>query len=224
MNKRLLELYINKVLKGRLVIHGLILIPEIIDGKLFWILENPNDISYSRFAVKNLIEQSLEDFFNLTTDPFSQLKFGRRKDIEKNLINLSSDIKELYISSKLRNEIKNEMREEVTVKFGEYMFTVQGFHYSLTSYHEEVTFETDMMIKKIENLSTGETLDKKQIEKLLEKIHNDDYQMDLYEVVSWHIGKLIYRSPTIFDQEESYFRDYVTFYDINKNLYEFDWG
>jgi len=222
MNKKLLELYVNKFIKGELNLYGLILTPEIIDGKLFWILENPNDISYSRFAVKNLIEQSLEDFFKFVGDPFSG--FARRKEIEKNLINFAYKIDDLYISPKLRNEIESEMREEVTVKFGEFMFTVQGFHYYLTSYHEEVTLETDMMIKKIENLSTGDTLVKKQIEKLLEQIHKDDYQMDLYETVSWHIGKLIYRSPTIFDQEESYFRDYVTFYDINKNRYEFDWG
>lgn len=228
MDIRLVKLYVEKFIKGKLNFHDITLIPTIEEkgGRVLinWEMENPNNISYTRYAVKNFIEGSLEEFFNVTGYEVDSPLGNRRGWIRKNYINMDDSIQDIYISSKMERTIEDKLREEVIVGFGNYQLKVEGFDYQINSYHEELTVEISMMILEVVYKKLDAVLNEEEIKKFLSKVFNDGSEPDLYDALSWHISSVLYHSPTIFDQEEMYMRDLVTFFDENKDIIDFDWN
>ena len=228
MDIRLVKLYVEKFIKGKLNFHDITLIPTIEEkgGRVLinWEMENPNNISYTRFAVRNFIEASLEEFFNVTGYEVDSPLGNRRGWIRKNYINMDDSIQDIYISSKMQRTIEDKLREEVVVGFGNYQLKVEGFDYDISSYHEELTVEISMMILEVVYKKLDAVLNEEEVKQFLSKVFSDGSEQDLYDALSWHISSVLYHSPTIFDQDEMYMRDLVTFFDENKDIIEFNWG
>lgn len=228
MDIRLVKLYVEKFIKGKLNFHDITLIPTIEEkgGRVLinWEMENPNNISYTRFAVKNFIEASLEEFFNVTGYEVDSPLGNRRGLIRKNYINMDDSIDEVYISSEMERTIEDKLREEAMIGYGNYQIKAKGFDYYISSYHEELTFEASMMILEIFNKKLNKVLDEEEIKKFLENVFQNGDEQELYDILTWHISSILYRSPTIFDQDEMYMRDLVSFFDENKDIIDFNWG
>jgi hypothetical protein len=64
VSEKLIKLYYNK-LKKPTIIHGLVLHPFIIDDRIIWEVENPNDVSYSSTVVEGHLEEMLYEFLEL---------------------------------------------------------------------------------------------------------------------------------------------------------------
>jgi len=56
--------YYNK-LKKPTIIHGLVLHPFIVDDRIIWEVENPNDVSYSSTVIEGHLEEMLYEFLEL---------------------------------------------------------------------------------------------------------------------------------------------------------------
>ena len=64
VSERLIKLYYNK-LKKPTIINGLVLHPFIVDDRIIWEVENPNDVSYSSTVVEGHLEEMLYEFLEL---------------------------------------------------------------------------------------------------------------------------------------------------------------
>lgn len=228
MDKRLIELYVNKYIKGKLNFHGIFLIPTINEENnivtISWEMENPNNISYTRFAVKNFIEGSLEEFFSVIGYTVDAPMGNRRGLIITRYIKLGDSIDELYISSEMERTLEDKLRKEVMIGFGNYQIKAKGFDYDVICYHEELTLDVSMMILEMFNKKLNKVLDEEEIKEFLENVFQNGDESDLYDILTWHISNILYLSPTIFEQDEMYIRDLVSFFDENKDIIEFNWG
>ena len=228
MDKRLIELYVNKFLKGNLNFHGINLIPTINEENnivtISWEMENPNKISYTRFATKNFIEASLEEFFDIIGHTVDAPLGNRRGLIRTRYIKLDDSIDDIYISSEMERTLEDKLREEVMIGFGNYQIKAEGFDYYVSSYHEELTLEVSMMILEMFIKKLNKVLDEEEIKEFLGNVFQNGDEMELYDILTWHISNILYLSPTIFEQDEMYIRDLVSFFDENKDIIEFNWG
>lgn len=64
VSEKLIKLYYNK-LKKPTIIHGLVLHPFIVDDRIIWEVENPNDVSYSSTVIEGHLEEMLYEFLEL---------------------------------------------------------------------------------------------------------------------------------------------------------------
>ena len=228
MDIRLVKLYVEKFIKGKLNFHDITLIPTIEEkgGRvtIIWEMENPNNISYTRYAVKNFIEASLEEFFNVTGYEVDSPLGGRRGLIRNRYVILDNSIDDVYISSEMEITLEDKLRKEVMIGFGNYRIKTKGFDYDVSSYHEELTLDVSMMILEMFNKKLNKVLDEEEIKEFLGNVFQNGDESDLYDILTWHISNILYLSPTIFDQDEMYMRDLVSFFDENKDIIEFNWG
>lgn len=225
MDNRLVEIYIKKFIKGQIDFDGIILTPRIDkenfkEYRIFWSFSNPNDVSYSEFAIIGRIEQTLEEYFELIGDPFAAI-YNRRRIVRERYINFEDNLENIYLSPKLQRNIEDKLVDEVFIKLRHIQFKVKGFDYYASAYHEEISFETSMMVYDVVDTKTNKVLDEKEIVDFFNNIYEDGDEQDLYDTVNSHISDLLFRLPTIYDKEESYLRDTVTFYDENKDIYSF---
>lgn len=228
MDIKLLKIYIEKFIKKKLNFHGIFLIPtinEVVDvPRISWKMENPNNISYTRFAVKNFIETSLEEFFSLVGYNVDTQMSTRRAVIRNRYIILDYSIDDVYISPEMERTLEDKIREEVTIGFGNYQIKSKGFDCHISSYHEEITLDVSMMILEMFNKKLNKVLDEEEIKKFLGNVFQNADEQELYDILTWHISSILYNSPTIFDQDEMYMRDLVSFFDENKDIIDFNWG
>jgi hypothetical protein len=64
VSQRLIKLYYDK-LKKPTIMHGLVLHPFMVDNKLKWEVENPNDVSFASNVVEGHLEEMLYNFLRL---------------------------------------------------------------------------------------------------------------------------------------------------------------
>lgn len=226
MDNKLVEIYVKKFIKGQIDFDGIILTPRIDkenfkEYRIFWSMSNPNDVSYTEFAIRGRIEQTLEEYFELIGDPFAANIHNRRRIVRERYINFEDNIEDIYLSPKLQRNIEDKLVDEVVIKFGNLQFKVKGFDYYVSAYHEEISFETSMMVYDVVDTKTNKVLDEKEIADSFNKIYENADEQYLYDTVNGHISDLLFRLPTIYDNEESYLRDVASFYDENKDRYTY---
>jgi len=64
VSERLIKIYYDK-LKKPTILNGLVLHPFMVDNKIKWEVENPNDVSYSSNVVEGHLEEMLHKFLTL---------------------------------------------------------------------------------------------------------------------------------------------------------------
>lgn len=223
ISNKLLELYVKKYLKGELNFNGIILTPKINDEnnpiRITWKIENPNDVSYTYLAIRNHIEDSLTNFFELTSTSNIRLRsnIGRYIHFE----NLPDNI---HLSKSLRKKIEQNLKEIKKTKFDNIELTHRGLktenNYYITSYHEEISVELSLTILKAVNLKTGKELTLEEIEEWYTNLYNSDSTMDFNDYISDSIFYDLYATPTIYDRDESYIVTQTSLYDIYGDLIE----
>lgn len=226
MDKRILEIYINKYIKGKLDFDGIYLIPEIQDNKIYWNVENPNDLSYTRFAIKLKIEDSVESFLELIGDAFLKKTGNRRGEISKNFINFYKGLDSFYLSKNFITKLEKEIRKKKNKQYHYerdkgWSFTCQGFDYDIYVNYEEVTLEVKVILDNVKDVNTGEPVSTEQIEVVLNELNESGDIVDMSEVICREEFDLIYQEDRIYDKEESYLRVYCIFFDRRKDIYNY---
>jgi hypothetical protein len=64
VSQRLIKLYYDK-LKKPTIMHGLVLHPFMVDNKIKWEVENPNDVSFASNVIEGHLEEMLYNFLRL---------------------------------------------------------------------------------------------------------------------------------------------------------------
>lgn len=222
---KLLKLYVDRYLKGKIDFDGLYIIPHLNeDNKISWTIENPNDLSYSLYPIKVKIRETFNDFLRMIGVPFSE-KTTEHMEIRQlygSLVKLHN-IENIYLSKKDGEKLKREIFKERKIKFSDYdtvyELTCQGFEYEVMAYHEEIRLEAYVKILELKNLKTDEILDRKDTEKLLEEIYESGDIRELSDNVLAIPSNILYNNERIFDQGEGYLITDCTFFDRLKRQY-----
>ena len=106
VSQRLIKLYYNK-LKKPTIIYGLVLHPFMIDDKIRWEYENPNDVSFSTNVVEGHLEEMLHDFLSLAgLATITNANYGLDwSQLSKDYCRLSKE--DVYVSKNTKNKINN---------------------------------------------------------------------------------------------------------------------
>lgn len=115
VSQRLIKLYYNK-LKKPTIIHGLVLHPFMVDNKIKWEYENPNDVSFATTVVEGYIEEVLQVF--LSSVGFATITNANNgldwRELSRNYCRLTED--DVYIGKDLRNKINQQCDRLNTIK------------------------------------------------------------------------------------------------------------
>ena len=108
VSERLIKLYYEK-LKKPTIIYGLVLHPFMVDNKIKWEVENPNDVSFSSDVVEGHLEEMLHDFLTLAglasiTHVNNGLDWSQ---LSRDYCKLTKS--DVYISEKTRNKINDSL-------------------------------------------------------------------------------------------------------------------
>lgn len=221
---KLLQLYVDRYLKGKIDFDGLYIIPNLKeDNKISWTLENPNDLSYSLYPIKVKIRETFKDFLRMIGVPFS-LQTTEHMEIRQLYGSLVyKNIENIYLSKKDGEKLKREIFKERKIKFNDYdtvyELTCQGFEYEVMAYHEEIRLEAHVKIHELKNLKTDEILDRKDTEKFLEEIYESGDIRELSDNVLAIPSNILYNNERIYDQGEGYLITDCTFFDRLKRQY-----
>ena len=111
VSERLIKLYYNK-LKKPTIIYGLVLHPFMIDDKIRWEYENPNDISFASTVVEGHLEEMLHDFLTLAglTNVYPTNSGLNWTELSINYCKLTKS--DVYINKEIRNKV-NEAFENL---------------------------------------------------------------------------------------------------------------
>jgi hypothetical protein len=118
VSEKLIKLYYNK-LKKPTIINGLVLHPFLLNNKIKWEVENPNDVSYSSTVVEGHLEEMLYEFFELA-GVVNREKISGGIDwsvIGPKYCRLSKQ--DVYISKETRNKINKSLDNFNEIQFND---------------------------------------------------------------------------------------------------------
>jgi hypothetical protein len=107
VSQRLIKLYYDK-LKKPTIMHGLVLHPFMVDNKLKWEVENPNDVSFASNVVEGHLEEMLYNFLRLAgvadiNNPSINLNWS---ELSRNYCKLTES--DVHINRDLSNKINQK--------------------------------------------------------------------------------------------------------------------
>ena len=118
VSERLIKLYYNK-LKKPTIINGLVLHPFIVDDRIIWEVENPNDVSYSSTVVEGHLEEMLYEFLELA-GVINREKVSGGLDwsqLSRDYCKLTK--KDVYISKETRDKINKSLENFNEIKLND---------------------------------------------------------------------------------------------------------
>jgi hypothetical protein len=113
VSERLIKLYYNK-LKKPTIIYGLVLHPFMIDDKIRWEYENPNDVSFSSDVVEGHLEEMLHDFLTLAGLVSNSLDWSQ---LSRDYCKLTKS--DVYINKEIRNKINRSFDDFKEIKLND---------------------------------------------------------------------------------------------------------
>ena len=113
VSQKLIKLYYDK-LKKPTIIYGLVLHPFMIDDKIRWEYENPNDVSFSSDVVEGHLEEMLHDFLTLAGLVSNSLDWSQ---LSRDYCKLTKS--DVYINKEIRNKINRSFDDFKEIKLND---------------------------------------------------------------------------------------------------------
>jgi hypothetical protein len=215
VSERLIKLYYNK-LKKPTIMYGLVLHPFMVDNKIKWEVENPNDVSFASTVVEGHLEEMLHDFLRLAgiTNGYNPTSGLDWKQLSRDYCKLTKS--DVYISKDIRNKVNEafENLREIKLDDGgtilisecfirnwsiEYIDTeALGFHLYLELYNP-----------KIDN----EDVDDDTLQDYIQSfIYNDTSHDQEYDII-WRAASIVQNEKNLFDDVYMYTQAIIGYYD-----------
>lgn len=224
MSEKLINLYISKYIKGSLNFNGIKLIPEIVNNgdyldnkklpKIYWLIENPNDLSYSQVAIQNFIVDSIYDFYKVSGQLIGEWLTTVRF-ITNNYVKFYN-IESVYISKKLESKIDktiagiHSFTELNTGWKSEYEILV----YDISSHgSDEIRIESRVELRNTFSTRTNEKLTPDVIRDKFDKMENNDDFIGFVDRLLNPIADIIWNTITITDRDSMYISTNCEFLD-----------
>lgn len=226
MSPKLINLYINSYLPGYLDFEGIKLIPTLNsnDDKIIWTLENPNDLSYSKPAIKDFVYDSFEEFNKFVS---SKANFAFKDLWHKfNTLMDFSSIYHYHFSDEMNERLDSASRQirHFSLRFtklGFYDFEVEviGFDFDFR-WDDEIILSVEISIDSCYDVQNKVFLDNEDIRELLDKMNEFDLLYDKTDMLLAPISNIIWNTPTLCDKRSMYINVSSEYFDMEGETIE----
>ena len=219
VSQRLIKLYYDK-LKKPTIIHGLVLHPFMVDNKIKWEVENPNDVSFASTVVEGHLEEMLHDFLKLAgvTNGYNPTSGLDWSELSRNYCRLNKD--DVYISKNTRNKIneslenlnKIKLDDNGSILISECFVRNWSLEYPDT---EALYFHLDLELSnpKIDD----EDVDDDTLQDFIQSfVYDDDANEQEQEIISG-IMTIIYNEPNLIDHDYMFIAPVIGYFDTFGN-------
>ena len=220
VSQRLIKLYYNK-LKKPTIMFGLVLHPFMVDNKIKWEVENPNDVSFASNVVEGHLEEMLYNFLRLAgvadiNNPSIKLDW---RELSRNYCKLTES--DVHISRDLSNKINQKCNRLNSIKLYDdgkvltadcYVRDWSIEYPGTESLYVHVALElSNPQIKEI-----GE-IDNDTLSEFIEEFRYNDSSSEQETDLLWNIIKPIMDDPNMFDRDYMFSVGLIEFYDNFNN-------
>ena len=219
VSERLIKLYYNK-LKKPTVKYGLVLHPFMVDNKIKWEVENPNDVSFASTVVEGHLEEMLHDFLTLAglasiTHVNNGLDWSQ---LSRDYCKLTKS--DVYISKKTRNKINKSLENLNKIRLvdgsiilnSECVIKNWSLEYPDT---EALYFHLDLELfnPKVD----GVDVDDDELQDFIQSfIYDDDSNEQEQDIIS-EVMTVIYGEPNLLDHDYMFIAPVIGYFDTFGN-------
>lgn len=219
VSQRLIKLYYDK-LKKPTIIYGLVLHPFMINDKIRWEYENPNDVSFATNVVEGHLEEMLHEFLSLAglasvTHANNGLDWSQ---LSKDYCRLSKD--DVYVSKNTRNKINDALENlnKILLDDGgdildsECVVKNWSLEYPDT---EALYFHLDLELFNF--LINGVNADDDELQDFIQSfVYEDDAHEQEQDIIS-DVMSVIYDEPNLLDHDYMFIAPVIGYYDTFGN-------
>jgi hypothetical protein len=215
VSQRLIKLYYDK-LKKPTIIYGLVLHPFMIDDKIRWEYENPNDVSFATNVVEGHLEEMLHEFLSLAglstiTHANNGLDWSQ---LSKDYCRLSKE--DVYVSKNTRNKINNALENLDKIKLADSSVILDSEcvvkNWSLEYPDTEALYfhlDLELFNPKID----GVDVDDDELQDFIQSfIYDDDSNEQEQDIIS-DVMRVIYDEPNLLDHDYMFISPIIGYFD-----------
>ena len=219
VSQRLIKLYYDK-LKKPTIIYGLVLHPFMIDDKIRWEYENPNDVSFATTVVEGHLEEMLHEFLSLAglatiTHANNGLDWSQ---LSKDYCRLSKE--DVYVSKNTRNKINNALENLDKIKLADSSVILDSEcvvkNWSLEYPDTEALYfhlDLELFNPKID----GVDVDDDELQDFIQSfIYDDDSNEQEQDIIS-DVMRVIYDEPNLLDHDYMFISPIIGYFDTFGN-------
>jgi hypothetical protein len=219
VSQRLIKLYYEK-LKKPTIIYGLVLHPFMIDDKIRWEYENPNDVSFATNVVEGHLEEMLHDFLSLAglatiTHANNGLDWSQ---LSKDYCRLSKD--DVHVSKNTRNKINKALENlnKIRLEDGSVILNSECVvkNWSLEYPDTEALYfhlDLELFNPNIE----GVDADDDELQDFIQSfVYDEDANEQEQDIIS-DVMNIIYDEPNLLDHDYMFIAPVIGYYDTFGN-------
>jgi hypothetical protein len=219
VSQRLIKLYYDK-LKKPTIMFGLVLHPFMVDNKIKWEVENPNDVSFASDVVEGHLEEKLHGFLTLAglatiTHANDGLDWS---ELSRNYCKLTES--DVYISKETRDKINKSLENfnEIELYDGETLISECFVKNWSIEYPDTESLYVHVALElsnpQIEEI--GE-IDNDTLSEFIEEFHYNDTSQEQETDILWEIIREINSQKNMFDDTYMFSVGLINFYDTFGN-------
>ena len=182
---------------------GILLTPTLVDNKIIWLMENPNNKSYSKYGIEGFVDDLLMDFSNKTAGEFYD------KLYRKQSINIE---KELYLTEEFKNKLLNLAQKKTKFDYASVISDMWVFKINYYIENDRFVFQLSIELSNPKDSDTYERISFAEVEDRYHSLSDDDGFENYTDETFSDLMNFIWNSPTIFDKQNMFIQIYIQFY------------
>ena len=182
---------------------GILITPTLVDNKIIWLMENPNNKSYSKYGIEGFVDDLLMDFSNKTAGEFYD------KLYRKQSINIE---KELYLTEEFKNKLLNLAQKKTKFDYASVISDMWVFKINYYIENDRFVFQLSIELSNPKDSDTYERITFAEVEDRYHSLSDDDEFEKYTDETFSDLMNLIWNSPTIFDKQNMVIQIYIQFY------------
>jgi hypothetical protein len=219
VSQRLIKLYYNK-LKKPTIIYGLVLHPFMVDNKIKWEVENPNDVSFSSDVVEGHLEEMLHDFLTLAglasiTHVNNGLDWSQ---LSRDYCKLTKS--DVYISEKTRNKINDSLENFNQIRLADGSNILNSecvvLNWSI-EYPDTEALYFHLDLELFNPVIDGNFVEDDELQEFIQSfVYDDDANEQEQEIIS-DVMTVIYGEPNLLDHDYMFIMPVIGYFDTFGN-------
>ena len=219
VSERLIKIYYDK-LKKPTILNGLVLHPFMVDNKIKWEVENPNDVSYSSNVVEGHLEEMLHKFLTLAglVNGYSVNPSVDWSELSQNYCRLSET--DVHIGKDLINKINQQCDRFNSIRLKDDNLTLTSDCYvkdwSIEYPDTEALYfhvSLELTNPRISGDVGPEEVDYDTVSQFLEEFMYNDTSSEQETDLLWKIIIPIMDDPNMYDRDYMFSVGLINFYD-----------
>jgi hypothetical protein len=203
-----IKLYFYKWLKGgnkTFDFNGILLTPIIDDAEDFirWEMKNPNEVSYTRFAINNFIDNELYKFSKVTASEFYD-RLYRKQSVKVP--------RKLYINDEDYDKFLNLVQRVETYNYQDVKANMYVFDMGFDSDSDSFYINLDIKLLNPTNPETSEKLYYSEVQDVMLGLNEDDRFIEYIDKLFARLLDEIWSTPTLIDKDNMSIQVHPRFY------------